>query len=349
LEKKMFKTCSPFARVTELHDDYGQKLTPCAGLMYRILLRAMPAGKPQEFELKRFCNKANYSLKWAKSALRELCDMELVEIIRTFSGHGYKLIAHHADRPKTSPPVHETSPTVHKTSQKPASNADSTAVLYRENIERTTNRPTHHPVSTDEREKSVIGSSTTPAIVIETEPPIEPEPEVQAEVEATIAAAGFRLNATLKAIVRSTQAQIVLQAIAATQQYLHNLQRQSQPLRRQPEALLVAAIRQAWEPRQRENNTSSLPPDFNEWLKAAQIAKLVSNSCAQADVTGHPPGVLCLLTVSGDWTPYDEMRRLYSLAEVKDLAERQQKSVVFTPSPRLAVGATLAAATTAAN
>jgi hypothetical protein len=320
----MLKTCNPFARVTEHHDLLALKLTPCAGFLYRILLRAAPAGKPQEFELKEFCAWADYSLKWAKAALRELCDLELVEVLRTFSGQGYKLVAHHPDQQKTSPINPETSAVGHETSQKLPSNPYPIYPSYRESRE-TTNNPTHHPVNPNEREGAIYSPKiSTP-----------PEPEIEPKILEHLQTAGFQLNSTLKAIVRSTQAQIVLQAIEAAQQYLTKLQQKNQPLRRQPEALLVSAIREAWQPQRGESGTNAIPPEFDDWLKAAQIAKLVSNSSGQADVTGHSPGVLCVLTVNGDWIPYDEMRRLHALAEVKDLAERQQKAMVFTPSPRM--------------
>jgi hypothetical protein len=322
----MLKTCNPFARVTEHHDLLALKLTPCAGFLYRILLRAAPAGKPQEFELKEFCAWADYSLKWAKAALRELCDLELVEVLRTFSGQGYKLIAHHPDRQKTSPISPETSAVGYETSQKPPSNPYPVYPSYRESRE-TTNKPTHHPVNPDKRE-GAIGSPKIPTPL---------EPEIEPKILKHLQTAGFQLNSTLKAIVRSTQAQIVLQAIEAAQQYLTKLQQKNQPLRRQPEALLVSAIREEWQPQcgEGETGTSAIPPEFDEWLKAAQIVGLASNSSIQADVTGHLPGVLCVLTVSDDWIPYDKMHRLHSLAEVKDLAEKRQKSTVFTPSPRL--------------
>jgi hypothetical protein len=320
----MLKTCNPFARVTEQHDLLALNLTPCAGFLYRILLRAAPAGKPQEFELKEFCAWADYSLKWAKAALRELCDLELVEVLRTFSGQGYKLVAHHPDQQKTSPISPETSTFGHETSPKPPSNPYPVYPSYRESRE-TTDNPTHHPVSPDERE----GTINSPKI------PTPPEPEIEPQILEQLQTAGFQLNSTLSAIVRSTQAQIVLQAIEAAQQYLTKLQQKNQPLRRQPEALLVSAIREAWQPQRGESGSNAIPPEFDEWLKAAQIGGLASNSSVQADVTGHPPGVLCVLTVSGDWTPYDEMHRLHSLADVKQLAADRRDKMVFTPSPRM--------------
>ncbi|NJR70031.1 MAG: hypothetical protein HC771_16330 [Synechococcales cyanobacterium CRU_2_2] len=306
----MLKTCDPFARVTEHHDFLALKLTPCAGFLYRILLRAAPAGKPQEFELKEFCAWADYSLKWAKAALRELCDLELVEVLRTFSGQGYKLIAHHPDRQKTSPISPETSRSGHETSQKQPSNPYPIYPSYRESRE-TTDKPTHHPVNPDERESA----TDLPKI------PTPPEPEIEPQILEQLQTAGFQLNSTLSAIVRSTQAQIVLQAIAAAQQYLTKLQQKNQPLRRQPEALLVSAIREKWQPQRGESGTNAMPPEFDEWFRLAKAIGLAKASSIQADVTGMAGGILCVLTDRG-WTSFDEMLSLFRLSELKEMGSR---------------------------
>jgi hypothetical protein len=310
----MLKTCNPFARVTEQHDLLALNLTPCAGFLYRILLRAAPAGKPQEFELKEFCAWADYSLKWAKAALRELCDLELVEVLRTFSGQGYKLVAHHPDRQKTSSTSPETSAVGHETSQKPPSKPYPICSSYRESRE-TADKPTHHPVNPDERE----GTIDSPKI------PTPPEPEIEPKIIEHLQTAGFQLNSTLKAIVHSTQAQIVLQAIEAAQQYLTKLQQKNQPLRRQPEALLVSAIREEWQPQRGESGTNAIPPEFDEWFRLARSVDVAQASSIQADMTQHPPGVLCILTPSGIWEPFDQMRVTYSLKRLQAMkADREQ-------------------------
>jgi hypothetical protein len=313
----MLKTCNPFARVTEHHDLLALKLTPCAGFLYRILLRAAPAGKPQEFELKEFCAWADYSLKWAKAALRELCDLELVEVLRTFSGQGYKLIAHHPDQQKTSPTSPETSAVGHETSQKPPSNPYPIYASYRESRE-TADNPTHHPVNPDERE----GTIGLPKI------PTPPEPEIEPKILEQLQTAGFQLNSTLSAIVRSTQAQIVLQAIEAAQQYLTKLQQKNQPLRRQPEALLVSAIREAWQPQRGESGTNAMPAEFDEWFRLAKTIGLAKASSIQADVTGMAAGILCVLTDRG-WTPFDEMFKLFRLSELKEMQGRSSLCVAW--------------------
>jgi hypothetical protein len=58
-------------------------------------------------------------------------------------------------------------------------------------------------------------------------------------------------------------------------------------------------------------------------------------SSAQADLTGHLPGVLCVRTVSGDWETFDQMRRLHSVVELQEIAAKQRSAREFAPSPRL--------------
>jgi hypothetical protein len=315
--EKMLNPCNAFARITEQHDLLALKLTPCAGLLHRFLLRSMPAGKPQEFELKEFCAWADYSLKWARSSLKELCDLELVEVIRTFSRQGYKLIAYHPDRQETSPISKETSTSRQKTSQKTPSKPYSVYPSYRgdKEFKETTNKTATHPV-TKRQQGELISSS----ISLKT-----PEPEIELEIEPTILqnleTAGFKMNSTLNTIVRSTQSQTVLQAIEAAQQYLSKLEQKKQPLRRQPEALLVSAIREEWQPQRQESVTNVVPPEFNEWFNLAKTIGLAKASSIQADVTGLAAGILCVLTDSG-WATFDEMLNLFGLPEMKDMSAR---------------------------
>jgi hypothetical protein len=313
----MLNPCNTFARITEQHDLLALKLTPCANFLYRILLRSMPAGKPQEFELKEFCAWADYSLKWAKAALKELCDLELVEVLRTFSRQGYKLIAYHPDQQKTSPINEKTSTSGLETSQKALPNPAPEYRSYRETREfkETTNKTTTHPVT-----KSQQGGLIDSPIILKT-----PEPEIELEIEPTILqnleTAGFRINRTLNTIVRSTQAPIVLQAIEAAQQYISKLKQQKQPLHRQPEALLVSAIREKWQPKPQQIATNPVPPEFNEWFNLAKTIGLAKASSIQADVTGMASGILCVLTDQG-WATFDEMLNLFGLPEMKDMSAR---------------------------
>jgi hypothetical protein len=331
---------NPFAMFTEEHDIIARlELTPCAALLYRDLLRAKPAGRPQEFELKKeFCIKWNYSLKWAKQGLQKLIDLDLVEVLRTFSGQGYRLIAWHPSQ-KTSPTVLETSIDDHKTSQKQPSNADSVAVSYRESRE-TTDIPTHHPVSTDERER-VIGTSQ-----------ISKTPEIDPKAKEQIEAAGFQLNSTLGSIVRSKSAEIILSAVEAAKQYKDKLQAQNRPLSRKPEAILAAAIQAEWKPTGTENGANAMPPEFDEWFRLAQGEQVASASSIQTNMTNQPNGVLCVLTRFG-WEPFDQVRAAYSIKRLQEMKTDREKFLRSAqPNPEFrtnSVDATLAAATTAAN
>jgi hypothetical protein len=315
----MLNPCNTFARITEQHDLLALKLTPCANFLYRILLRSMPAGKAQEFELKEFCAWADYSLKWAKAALKELCDLALVEVLRTFSRQGYKLIAYHPNQQKTSPSNEETSTSGLETSQKAPSNPYPTYPSYRETREfkETTNKTTTHPVT-----KSQQGGLTRLSIDLKIPEP-ETEPETEREIEPTILqnleASGFKINSTLNTIVRSTEAQTVLQAIEAAQQYISKLEQKKQPLRRQPEALLVSAIREEWQPQRQETATNIVPTEFNEWFNLAKTIGLASASSIQTDVTGMAAGILCVLTDRG-WATFDEMLNLFGLPEMKEIS-----------------------------
>lgn len=160
-------------------------------------------------------------------------------------------------------------------------------------------------------------SQPTSQAAAQAHPPIAPE--VQQQLEA----GGFKLNTTLTTIVRQTAAQIVLNAIAAVQQYQATLQQKKQPLRRQPEALLVCAIRQQWQPQRRDAASTHMPPEFDRWFATAKTAGLVQASSIQADVTQHEPGVLCVLSISQGWQPFAAMLRCFPLAEVEEMAAQR--------------------------
>ena len=88
-----------FARVTHAHDVLALQLTPCAGQLYRWLLRRRPAGRSQEFELNEFSEwtgvhrKRSYSIRHIQRSLLELAESGLVEVVRKYSGKIFKLIA----------------------------------------------------------------------------------------------------------------------------------------------------------------------------------------------------------------------------------------------------------------
>jgi hypothetical protein len=335
-----------FACMTDRHDLALDNLPTCARELYTWLLRQTPAGKPVEIHLEDFrthkqgrCRGRGYTLAWVKQSLKELIEVGLVEVAFKFSSKIFKLITWHPDRQdaadlkKTLQNAKETQKNFNKNRRIQPSNADSLAPLYRE-IRETTDKPTHHPVSTNEQEGAIDSPTTSksPEPEMVSDRPQVNEPKVIHQIEK----AGFKLNSTLITIVRTTAAEIVLDAIAATQQYLTRLERQNTPLKRRPEAVLVAAIQGQWHPQdtQPANGVSPMPDDFNEWFQLAREVGLVSISSAQSDLTGQLPGVLCVQTVSGNWEPFDQMRRLHPLDEVQESAKRKHAATRYVPSPR---------------
>jgi hypothetical protein len=336
------KTRSTFARYTEEHDRLGLELTPCAGFLYRELLRSAPAGLPQEFELEDFCEQMEYSLKWVKSALNELIEKDVVDIVKKYSGRIFKLVAWHPGR-KSAQRVEPYSVTVPRTSKIPPSNAHSTASSYRD-LKEITEKPTLHPVSTDEREKIITPSMTrlTDPILepeLKTEP-IKPEPEAELELEIKpeiiqkIQAAGFKLNRTLKIMVSYAEAQIVLDAIEAAQQYLTKTKQEKQSLKREPEAVLVSAIKNQWQPNKSDKLSEVLPlPDnFEAWYELARLANVARASSSQTELTRHPQGVLCIET-HGSWSTFDEMSRCFPIAELEEMARKREEAMNVTSRP----------------
>jgi hypothetical protein len=323
LENFMAGPCTTFACKTDDHNRATEGLSRCADLLYEWLLRQSRAGSPteihleafQEFQQHRFKGRG-YSLAWIKQALKELVEVKLVDVAFKFSSKIFKLITWHPDRQsaadlkKSLESARKSQQTSEKNREKQPSNPYPVYPSYRESREATDN-PNRHPVNPDERE----GKIDSPKI------PTPPEPEIEPKILEQLQTAGFQLNSTLKAIVRSTQAQIVLQAIEAAQQYLTKLQQKKQPLRRLPEALLVSAIREAWQPQRGESGINTIPPEFDEWFRLAKAIGLVKASSIQADVTGMAGGILCVLTDRG-WTPFDEMLSLFRLPELKEMGSR---------------------------
>jgi hypothetical protein len=317
----MLRTCEPFARKTRQHAIALQNEPPCAKELYEWLLCQAPAGKPTEIFLEAFqadqsgrLNGKGYQLRWIKDCLKKLVDLGLVDVVLKFSSKVFKLVTWHPQQKNADIPQ-AYAETLHSNARSQPSNPYPVYPSYRESRE-TTDNPTHHPVKPDERE----GAIDSPKI------PTPPEPEIEPKILEQLQTAGFQLNSTLKAIVRSTQAQIVLQAIEAAQQYLTKLQQKNQPLRRQPEALLVSAIREAWQPQRGESGTNAIPLEFDEWFRLAKTIGLAKASSIQADVTGMAGGILCVLTDRG-WTPFDEMLSLFRLPELKEMGSRSIFSV----------------------
>jgi hypothetical protein len=329
-----------FARKTRQHSIVLQNSPPCAKELYEWLLRAAPAGKAIDIYLEDFQAEQagrhhgkGYQLRWIKDCLKHLIELELVEVAYKISSKVFKLITWHPQQ-RNAESSQSSAQNLQANARSQPSNIDSAVPYYRE-IKETTDRPTHHPVSTNEQEGAIDLPTTPKSPEPETvsDRPQANEPQVIHKIEE----AGFKPNIALIKIVRTTTAQIVLEAIEATQQYQRNLQQRNQPLKREPEAILVAAIKDEWKPigSGTENEASVMPDGFNEWFQLAREVGLVGMSSAQADVTGHLPGVVCVRSVSGDWETFDHMRRLHSVVELQEVAEIKRSAIEFVPSPRL--------------
>lgn len=154
-----------FARITEHHDAIALTLTPCAGLLYRWLLRQRPAGQQQEVEISEFATWTGtersrpYCLKHIKNALRELTEAGLVDIVRQYTSKIFKLIAWHPDRQKSSQAKQFTSQIGKPISQKQASNTDNPVASYRE-TQRTTDNPPTNPANVKSCEQKEIDNNS---------------------------------------------------------------------------------------------------------------------------------------------------------------------------------------------
>jgi hypothetical protein len=261
-----------------------------------------------------------------------------VQVVRKFGAGVYRLITYHPK--EENQPIGTTVPEISQsTSPKQPSNADFLSLLYRY-IEKTTNKPTHHPVSTDKQEnkkksppilrtnhnQTLSNQPNSEPKAPTTIPPETPQIEISPEISEKIKTAGFKLNTTLKAIVRVAAAQIIIDAIAAAQQYINTLQARNKPLHRQPEAVLAKAIQEQWKPQRGETGSNTLPSNFHEWFNLARSVDVVQASSTQTDLTQHPSGVLCVLTPSG-WEPFDHVRAAYSFKRLQTMKEEREQMV----------------------
>ena len=133
-----------FARITDDHDALAFSVSPCAGFLYRFLLRLRPAGQAIEFEIEDFnhfvgnSRRRPFCKKWVKAAITQLESIGLVQVLKQFNAHCLKLVALHPQsliENKISHDQKKSSPFSKKTSQKQPSNAYSLVPLHRENIE----------------------------------------------------------------------------------------------------------------------------------------------------------------------------------------------------------------------
>ena len=303
-----------FARITEQHDRLALELTPCAGHLYRWLLRAVPAGKPQEVMLDEFQVWAGYSLKWVKTAFGQLVEYGLVEVVRRYSGQIYKLIAWHPGQ-KTSPDTQETSRDQQETSAKSPSNPHSAVPSNREFQSKQTEEPTHHPVAENQGESRAQQSETQ-------DPAYQ---ELITEAEQT----GVRLNPHLIKVIVSATTTAVTDAIAALKE------RMQRGRIKNPAGFLRQAIEHQWQPNSRQDTQTvgsssnekqrSAPAGFNEWYELASTLGLVRAATMQ-------DGVQYVYTNLDKHEVWEDFIRLFPLDELKALVALDSTDKKAKPS-----------------
>jgi hypothetical protein len=130
--------------MTANHDLWAVYVSPCARFLYQFLLRLRPAGQAIEFEFEDFnqhitqTHRRPFSNKWIKTAIAQLEEIGLVQILKKFNTHCLKLVAVHPNffsDEKAAQLAQKPCPYSRETSKKGASNPDSAVPIHRENIE----------------------------------------------------------------------------------------------------------------------------------------------------------------------------------------------------------------------
>ena len=296
-----------FARVTHSHDALALQLTPCAGQLYRWLLRRKPAGRTQEFELNEFSEwtgagrKRSYSIRHIQRSLVELVKAGLVEVVRKYSSQIFKLVANHPQSDKNVASRDENVQTGTKMSQIGASNPCSSVLSYRERVE-TANAPSTLPAAVNDQglnnqeaenqrrglDVGVLkGSDLNTRLTSSARDPkgdnfsaAGERCEILNQVEAAIAP--IPSNPQIAAVVLNAALTTVQDAIALVKE------RKEGGRVKNPAGLLVDAIRGRWKP---DQGADSVMTEFNEWYREAYAAGLIEYcTCSDSQMTGLPPG-----------------------------------------------------------
>lgn len=300
-----------FARVTHAHDALALQLTPCAGQLYRWLLRRRPAGRPQEFELDEFSEwtgenrKRSYSIRHIQRSLFELINSGLIEVVRKYSGKIFKLIANHPQLDKNVQKLDQNVQVGMEMSKIKASNPCSSIPSYRERL-KTTDKPSTRPAaeSNKNQNREVKDQENIPKVEAVKIPDLNSgltnlvqnteiddfsasgeQREILNQVEVAIAP--IPLNPQIAAVVLEATLTTVQDAIALVKE-----RKQSGEVKN-PAGLLVDAVRGQWKPAQR---SSSATAEFNDWYHKAYAAGLIEYfTSSDSRVTGLPPGSIGVL------------------------------------------------------
>jgi hypothetical protein len=301
-----------FARVTYAHDALALQLTPCAGQLYRWLLRRRPAGRPQEFELNEFSEwtgenrKRSYSIRHIQRSLLELVQVGLVEVVRKYTGQIFKLVANHPQADKNVAELDQNVQSGMEMSKIEASNPHGSVASYREKIKKA-DKPSTHPAAKinqnqnnqeiENQGKSLnlgeLKNSDLNAGLINLVQDTEvdnssasgDQHEILNQVEEAIAP--IPLNPQIAAAVLDATLTTVQDAIALVKE-----RKQSGEVKN-PAGLLVDAIRGQWKPAQ---STPNVMAEFNDWYHKAYAAGLIEYfTSSDTTVTGLSPGSIGVL------------------------------------------------------
>lgn len=330
-----------FARVTAIHDAIALTLTPCAGQLYRWLLRKVPAGKPQELYLKDFAQwssghrKQPYSIRHIQRALEELIATGLIAIVTRYTARIFKLICNHPETPDDVPAISdknvqiqdENVQSVTKMSKIDPSNPYGSVPIYRDNIETTKTHHPLHPVLKSDKEGMFIPSQNlnvenVDSVAVESgssceetrtdsssnskpqKVPLSSEEiniDPQLQAEVEEVIAPQPINMNIKRVVMSASVEIIQNALSVVKQ-----QKKAGRAKR-PAAMLVKAIQEGWTPNPTDA-ISNMPDGFGEWFDLARAKGIVTASMPM-------DGQMCVCTdpEQGDWQPWTELAFAFPL------------------------------------
>ena len=287
-----------FARITRLHHLAVANCSPCARLMYEYLLMGRPAGTPIEFIIEdfqaytaQFRKRGGFCQLWVKKALKELLDIDLVQVVRKLGAHAFKLVAFHPpdtfENKSFEKPTQTLNPPT-KTSKKGASNPDAAVPTYKD-IEQHSH-PSHPPVDAQKvkldpevaTENSLASARVTEVVTPEIVSPVADNPpppttnKCDEESAALVAEAReliapIPLNPQLQKLVVEAAASVVKAALQAVRE-----QKAKGGVRNVP-GLLVIAIRQQWVPTEAPYTGNQLPQELLDWYPSAIAAGFVQD------------------------------------------------------------------------
>ncbi|UJB73239.1 hypothetical protein HRE53_31565 (plasmid) [Acaryochloris sp. 'Moss Beach'] len=310
-----------FARVTAIHDAIALTLTPCAGQLYRWLLRKVPAGKPQELYLKDFAQwssghrKQPYSIRHIQRALEELIATGLIAIVTRYTARIFKLICNHPETANDAFSISDKNVQIQDENVQPLTKMSKTdpskpydsVSIYRENRETT---KTHHPLlPVLKSDKEGISISTQNLNVENVDPDVAVESESGCEKTRTdsssnpkpqnvpLSSEEINIDPQLQAEVEEVIApqplnmnikRVVMSASVEIIQNALSVVRQQKKAGRakRPAGMLVKAIQEHWSPNPIDA-VAGIPDGFNEWFNLAREKGIVRPQTTVAAIWGN--------------------------------------------------------------